>query len=302
MPYVTLPDLTPGSAEWLLARRSGVGGSDAPKVCGVSPYATPLHVWLNKVHGHEEDAALRFRLGNLMEPVVATLYAEANGVELRTSPMLRDADRPWQLVNLDRVRADTKRAVEIKTSARFDGWGPPGSDSVPMGYFVQVQHQLDVYPDGGPEADLAALLGGSDFRQYTIAADARVQARVRQICADFWGMVERQEMPDPDFKHEATAELVPLLCAGPEHAGRLKLAADSPLWATVARWEELKKQRSDLEKQADALKTELMFAMTGYGVASLPDGTFLRKKLVRRAPHHVKASEFFTLSVTKKDN
>ena len=35
--------------EWLLERKKGIGGSDAAKILGLSPWGTALDVWADKV-------------------------------------------------------------------------------------------------------------------------------------------------------------------------------------------------------------------------------------------------------------
>ena len=73
------------------ARRQGVGSSDAPAVCGVSPWATPLSVFADKVWKVEPERTLTLDMGNVMEDTVAKLYSRANGgIELAKPKMIQD--------------------------------------------------------------------------------------------------------------------------------------------------------------------------------------------------------------------
>ena len=54
--------------------------------------------------------------------------------------------------------------------------GEPGTDEIPDYYMTQVQHYLAV--TGVKTADVAVLIGGNDFRIYTIEADEELQSFV----------------------------------------------------------------------------------------------------------------------------
>jgi putative phage-type endonuclease len=106
------------TAEWAEARRSGIGGSDAPVVVGESPYRSPYELWAEKlrlVQPPEENEAMTW--GRRLEPVVAAAYTEATGRRLRrVRRLLRSRERPWQLASLDRAVVGEQRLVEIKTT------------------------------------------------------------------------------------------------------------------------------------------------------------------------------------------
>lgn len=84
--------------------------------------------------------------------------------------------------------------VEFKTSSKSDGWGEPGTDEIPDYYMTQVQHYLAV--TGVKTADVAVLIGGNDFRIYTIEADEELQALLIERESEFWALVESRTPPD----------------------------------------------------------------------------------------------------------
>lgn len=130
--------------EWLAERKTGIGGSDAAAVLGISPWRTPVDVWLDKTGrkqpGEETEA---MRIGAELEDFVARRYVERTGRQVqRFNRMLR---RGCLLGNLDRlvvpdgekvashmgeVRTDT--LLECKTSSR--DW----EGCVPLYYQTQV--------------------------------------------------------------------------------------------------------------------------------------------------------------------
>jgi predicted phage-related endonuclease len=46
---MSIVDQTDARAAWLEERKKGIGGSDAPAVCGVDPWRDALTVWSQKV-------------------------------------------------------------------------------------------------------------------------------------------------------------------------------------------------------------------------------------------------------------
>ena len=61
-------------------RRSGIGGSDSAAICGESPWATPLDVYLSKRGLVEKEQAEAAEWGQILEPTVLRQYALRQGV------------------------------------------------------------------------------------------------------------------------------------------------------------------------------------------------------------------------------
>ena len=47
--YTTTSTLGMPHKEWLVLRKTGLGGSDAGAICGLNPYTSPIHVYKDKV-------------------------------------------------------------------------------------------------------------------------------------------------------------------------------------------------------------------------------------------------------------
>lgn len=189
--------------DWLAARKKGIGGSDAAAVLGASRWKTRADVWLDKTGRAvdiEETAPMHW--GNMLEPVIRAEYAARTGYTVLQPAMMASEKYPHMLANLDGV-ANGKRIVEIKTARSADGWGDPGTDEVPLEYAAQVHHYMIV--TGMEVADIAVLIGGSDFRIYTVEADRWIHASMVAQEAAFWELVQTDTPPDPVDVREVEA-------------------------------------------------------------------------------------------------
>lgn len=248
MSFTILDYHPPGSAEWLAQRRLGVGSSDAPVLClGEHFGRTAISLWLEKVHGHAQEENLEMTMGKRMEAVIADMIAAREDWELQTVPTIRSDIEPWRLANLDRVVPSRGNVpLEIKNVRSGKGWGPNGSDEIPLPVYFQVQHQMDVYES--PSCFVAALIAGIDLRLYEIGANPRLQQKIEERERAFWACVESRVPPDvtgddnelldqffppePGSEREATIGEATLAseyakaCRATRDAGRSQRAAD----------------------------------------------------------------------------
>lgn len=182
--------LTP---EQLEQRKSGLGGSDAAAALGLSPWKTPLALYLEKrgeLPPVDETEAMRW--GSIHEPAILNAYAQRAGVPLLAHPpLIRHPQYPWMFASLDARTGE--RVVEAKTARSAEGWGEPGSDEIPEAYLLQVQHYMLV--TALPIADVAALIGGNDFRVYTVEADRELHEMLIEGEHEFWQRVQREDPP-----------------------------------------------------------------------------------------------------------
>jgi putative phage-type endonuclease len=189
-----------GRALFLESRRKGIGGTDAAAILGLSKWRTPLGVWLEKRGEAPPDVDDEpKRWGRMLEPLIASRYAEQTGIELVKPPgMVRHPEHEFILGNLDYLPLDRRAlGVECKTARYGDDWGEDGTDEVPPAYLVQCQHYMAV--TGYPRWDVAALIAGSDFRIYPIEGDREFQRELVEIEAEWWQRcIVRGERPPMD--------------------------------------------------------------------------------------------------------
>lgn len=173
-------------------RTDGIGGTKAAAIVGVSPWAGPLDVW-RELTGQGEARADNeaMRWGRLLESVVREEYARQRGVcvYVPAESIVHPVDTwkhatPDGLVYLPpfgleivstKPAGDPERGLEIKTAGAqmADEWGKPGTDDIPLPYLVQCAWYMHVC--NLDRWDVAALIGGRDFRIYTIERDRELE-------------------------------------------------------------------------------------------------------------------------------
>jgi putative phage-type endonuclease len=182
--------------KWLAERRLGIGGSDVAPILGLSPWATPLDVYLDKIGEAppvEDTPAMAW--GRAMEPLLRHAYAAQTGRQVAVPTVsFVHPQHSFIRANLD-GETDDGRIFEAKTARTGEGWGEPGSDEVPDAYGLQVQHYMLVR--GYVLADIAVLIGGNDFRVYTVEADPQVQSDLIDLEREFWQRVQDRNPPEP---------------------------------------------------------------------------------------------------------
>lgn len=172
-------------AAWLAARRAGIGGSDVAAILGLSPWNTPLDVYLEKLGElppTEETPAMHW--GSTLEPVILDEFQRQTGQQVaRNLPMTRHADHPHMIAHIDGMTADGA-IVEAKTARSDHDWGEPGSADIPVYYQTQVAHYLAV--TGARIAYVPVLIGASDFRIYQVDRDDSFIADLIDAERSFW--------------------------------------------------------------------------------------------------------------------
>lgn len=176
-----------GRALWLEDRRKGIGGTDAAAILGLSPYATALDVWLQK----RDEAAPKPQSeamwwGSALEDIVARRYMEKTGRKVwNPEGLFAHREHPELVGTPDRLVIGQARGLEVKTASQWaDGWGEPGTDEIPHAYIVQCHHYMAI--TGFPVWDVAVLIGGSDFRVYTLNRDESFEASLVEQLLAWW--------------------------------------------------------------------------------------------------------------------
>lgn len=276
-------------AGWLQQRRTGIGGSDIAAILGLSPWRTPVDVYLDKVGQTPLDTELGEPAywGTVLEDVVATEFTRRTGRRVqRVNSILRHPGHTWALASIDRaVVAEGTRAraesgvlkgaaglLECKTGGAYaakDWQGLDGSDSLPVHYAAQCMWYLAV--TGQEVCEVAALIGGNSYLLRRVERDdTTIKAMLEQADA-FWRrhVIERRA-PEPRTGADA-AKLFPQdsgdLIDVSHDAEAIALVQD--LRACNARLDEIEGQREAL---IDAIKLRIGeasgLAMDGKAIVS----------------------------------
>ncbi|WP_433225454.1 YqaJ viral recombinase family protein [Actinomadura formosensis] len=215
-----------GREEWLAARVPLVTASDIGVVLGISPFGSPFNLfWVKRGAIPEDYDNERLSLGRHLEPWVADRFAEMHPeYHVERAGLVVSTERPYQGSTPDRVlyeygdpidderievAGDPAAALEIKTSATFEEWGPDGSDEIPPYIRAQALWQLDTM--GLDWVAVACLfLLTQKIRVYRIERDETDIALMRERAAQFLDDVAAERVPDIDHT-EATAQALSLL-------------------------------------------------------------------------------------------
>lgn len=257
--------------DWLKGRQSGIGGSEIAAIVGLNQYRTPTQVWESKVNPvQDEETSQPAYWGTVLEDVVAKEYALRTGNKVqRLTKQMRHPDFDFAIANIDRAvinptisgnvrwkdgKLTTDRILECKTANGFMAkqWGEVGSDQVPDSYLIQCQWYMGV--TGASICDLAVLIGGQDFRIYTILRDDDLINDLLIQGAAFWELVQSRTEPDPVNYPEAVkkwSKSDPLL----------SVQADDLLIDDLEQIQSIKAQVKELEAQEDVLKARVLISL-----------------------------------------
>ncbi len=205
----TILDVIPDSDEWYARRREGLGASDSAAVLGLSKWATPLTVYMEKLGvardfdpmlawtGHHHERTIADWVTDF-HPEVGTLF---DGFAAQSD------EWEWLFATPDRVvhTEDAAIPVELKSSMEYarDNWlDAQGAPAVPLYYQVQAQQQIAVLD--APYGWLAVMHGGRDFELYRIERDEEFIAQLVEKTRIFWQRhVLALTPPDPSTYAEA---------------------------------------------------------------------------------------------------
>lgn len=176
---------------WLADRRTAITGTDVAGILGLSKFASPIDVYLEKVGeavGTDQEAP-QLVWGRRMERTILEAYAVELNAPIVFAPAFsleRVPTNPLFGATLDAHRGDTGEPVDAKNK-RFVAapeWGASGTDQIPLYYVTQLMLQMMVR--GKDRAHLAVLVGGNEFRSYTVNFDPETAAMIVDKCTAWW--------------------------------------------------------------------------------------------------------------------
>lgn len=195
-------------ADMLALRRHGIGGTDSPVICDVSPWSTKLKLWLKKTGAREEETEnsdkLAFEVGSALEQLVADLtckrLSDMFGKEIKCHKVnftyVKDG---FKFANPDRVFYNFngfKTILECKTTNFFnkDAWGTDTDPKIPEYYKYQINWYCGIMDY--PKAIISCLIGGnSDFVMREWTFDPDLFAHQEREAEAFWELVENNVPP-----------------------------------------------------------------------------------------------------------
>ena len=260
-----VPTVDLSRQDWLDVRKSGLGSSDAASAVGLNPYKSQLELWLEKTGQGAGLPALDVQddthptyWGTLLEPIVAAAYTKRTGLRVRrVNAVLQHPQHPWMLANVDRavVGSDEVQLLECKTCGLNGAklW----REGVPEYVQLQVQHQLAV--TGKRAADVAVLVCGNELRVHRIERDDELIARLIELEAQFWRLVETRTEPPADGSESAGHALQALY---PQDSGAtVDLRSDAQLSQAFAQLLTARNELTQAQEREALLKQRIQQAM-----------------------------------------
>lgn len=248
-------------------RRMFLGGSDAGAVLGISPFRTPLELYLEKTADEPvvQDESPAMRWGKRLEDVVAEAFAEQTGRRVsRSQEAVRHPEHPFLMGHLDRLVDNGAAILECKTSRLAKDFGEEGTDELPEHYLAQVHFYLELARL--PVCHVAVLVAGQDLRTYEVRRDPEVGAELVEACVRFWrDHVEARRPPDPIHNREAARRWRATLdkTVAMDDAAKLDLAQ---LVTVRQQIDQLEKEKEELELRLKLLLEDATALVDARGV------------------------------------
>jgi predicted phage-related endonuclease len=184
---------------------------------------------------------------------------------VKHEPTLFHKDHGYIFGHIDRFVSDTpdtpavvdgfvtaSRLLECKTSSAFNknDWGEPGTDQVPSLYLVQCAWYLAITEC--ERADLAVLIGNSDFRVYTIERDLELEGLLLSHAENFWHEhVLCKKPPEPISVQDASILF-------PKEAPNSSVLANEEILQSIIAYRKACTQSQTLSEECEKLKLEIL--------------------------------------------
>jgi len=157
-------------------RRQGLGGTDVAAIVGVSPYRSPIDVWLEKTgQGEPQDQTWRMRLGQIFEDAIAQAYSEREQRRLARMGVVFHKEHPFLYVHPDRKVLGEPGLVEVKKTV--------GSAALTPAWKVQATWQMGL--TGRLWCDVV-VFDGNDIEVIRVERDQELIDSLIEAAVDFW--------------------------------------------------------------------------------------------------------------------
>jgi len=250
-----------------------VGASEVPIVLGLSPFATPLQLYLVKselVAGPTENAAMQW--GHRLEQPIADAFSESSGLRIRNPGDYTIYRRRNGTVCMhatpDRFAGDG--VLEIKTVGQHMAhhWKDADGLDYPPAY-VLAQLQAVMHCTNREVGHIACLIAGQKFLCFEdISRDRAFCVDMEQRCMEFMCHVQGQVPPAADA---VDLEAVAKLYRDAEDESVTALGWQESMLADL--YDEADSIIKTYKRQLDEAKANLQLVMGEHERAVLPDGS-----------------------------
>lgn len=234
-----------------------IGASDIPAICGLSSYATPYEVYLEKTGELEKEKNINMEVGKRLEPVIRQLYLDTLEDKESNTPNqnLTDGwlfndyevthkDYSFLKAHLDGYHEPTRTVLEIKTTG-------VNFLEIPIPYLLQVAFQCLL--SDASEAHIA-ILKGTSFMVSKYERNQNLEKIVLDKALEFWGRV--QERNPPPCRGEEDIKM--------RNEKIIKSISGEPLIAKgftlekINKFKEIKEEYDIIKKKYESAKVDLI--------------------------------------------
>lgn len=277
--------------EKLRIRKSGLGGSEIAALCGLSPYKTPLDIYLDKINPEvlDNEISEAAHFGNLLEETVAYEYSRRTGNTVSIeNETLRHPEYNFAIANIDRWVNNKEFILECKTThfINKDQWGEEYTDQIPDSYLVQAAWYAFVCDV--PKVDIAVLIGGQNFKIYTYTRNATLEKNLLTVAQNFWVNHVLAGLPPAPSTLQEVARIY-------SKDNGSSITADESIKQKLENLTRLKAQLKELEEQTKSLQLDIQNFMGEH--ASIID----ESNLLLATWKIIKPKEAFDISKFKAD-
>jgi putative phage-type endonuclease len=186
-------------SEFLIRRKKYLGGSDISSIFQDNKYSSPLKVYTDKLSDEINDTqTLRTRVGSDLESYVASLYEEKTGnITEIDETLFVHPEHKFAAANIDRWVNNREFILECKTieTNRYYSLMQYSNHEFPTEWLYQVAWYCFVLDK--PRADIAALIGFSDFQIHTYERDLELEEMILKKAHSFWHDHVLKMIPPP---------------------------------------------------------------------------------------------------------
>lgn len=243
--------------------RHGIGASEIAAIAGFNPYASPWDIWLRKTgQAPDVEPTEPMEWGNRLEPAIRQKYVDDTGLFVDVpGESLFHTNIHWARATPDGIVVDDhgirQHLLQCKNVGFWVGkdWeqGPPP--------YVVLQEMWEMHVTGLARADVAALIGGNEFRVFTVHRDDKAIADLLTIATAFWRKVETRTPPPVDESDACRQHFEKKLA----RSGVVELVADAEIEDLITDWHEVTLRQKHDEKRVETIRNQVRRIMAEAG-------------------------------------
>lgn len=281
--------------EWATRRLLGIGASESAVAAGLSRWETPRELYMRK-RGElpTKEVTRAMRLGLLLEPAVAALWAEQTGKRITSlgPGLFQHARHPCVLASPDAQLESPDELAEFKTTtSRNEEIGEEGTDELPTEWLCQAQQQMAVMD--ATICWFGVLVDGRDLKCYRVDRSEPLIDLLIEADRELWRRIELGEAPEIE---SPTYEQLRRVFRRVHGGVAIELS-----WAAQAAQDEVERLNSVIRRLEEVKDQQRAIVLAELGEAEsglLPGGTYaIRRSIVPAAT--IQRSQYVTMRKVK---